>query len=165
MKVGTTSLKNIIIGTTQIQKIIVGTTLIWENWVSKTGTMAKREQAWKNTNYGLFYDSGEVSLGRTMKLRRFRCLGEALRVDINGRVSVKFEILARRTGTTTWDTLASKITSTTSGVDWNTEFSIDLTSNTEYDTVRYKLYVQETISRSYKARGYVYLSSWIQKGA
>jgi hypothetical protein len=100
-----------------------------------------------------------------MKLRRFRCLEEALRVDINGRVSVKFEILARRTGTTTWDMLASKITSTTSGVDWNTEFSINLTSDTEYDAVRYKLYVNDTISRSYKARGYVYLSSWVQKGA
>ena len=153
MKVGTTSLKNIIIGTTQIQKIIVGTTLIWENWVSKTGSLFRYEQTWKDTNFGLFYDTGDISLGRTMKLRQFRCLGEALRVDINGRVSVKFEILARRTGTTTWDTLASKITSTTSGVDWNTEFSIDLTSNTEYDTVRYKLYVQETISRSIKLEG------------
>ena len=165
MKVGTTSLKNIIIGTTQIQKIIVGITLIWENWVSKTGSLFRYEQAWKNTNFGLFYDTEEISLERTMKLRQFRCLGEALRVDINGRTPLKIEILARRTGTTTWDTLASKITSTTLGVDWNTEFSIDLTSNTEYDAVRYKLYVNDTISRSYTARGYVYLSSWVQKGA
>ena len=108
MKVGTTSLKNIIIGTTQIQKIIVGTTLIWENWVSKTGALFRYEQTWKDTNFGLFYDTGDISLGRTMKLRQFRCLGEALRVDINGRTPLKIEILARRTGTTTWDMLASK---------------------------------------------------------
>lgn len=158
-------ISNVCYGTQVVQKVYYGTQLVWENWVAKTGTMAKKEQSWKDTNFGLFYDSNVVSLGRTMKLRQFRCLGEALRVDINGRTPLKFEILARRTGTTTWDTLASKITSTTSGVDWNTEFSIDLTSNTEYDAVRYKLYVNDTISRSYTARGYVYLSSWIQKGA
>ena len=158
-------LKNVFYGQQQVQKVYYGTKLVWENWVSKTGSLFRYEQTWKDTNFGLFYDTGDISLGRTMKLRQFRCLGEALRVDINGRTPLKIEILARRTGTTTWDMLASKITSTTSGVDWNTEFSIDLTSNTEYDAVRYKLYVNDTISRSYKARGYVYLSSWIQKGA
>lgn len=158
-------LKNVFYGQQQVQKVYYGTKLVWENWVSKTGSLFRYEQAWKDTNFGLFYDTGVISLGRTMKLRQFRCLGEALRVDITGRTPLKIEILARRTGTTTWDTLASKITSTTSGVDWNTEFSINLTSDTEYDAVRYKLYVNDTISRAYKARGYVYLSSWIQKGA
>ena len=163
--VGASQVNRIFVGTQEVQKVYVGTQLVWENWVSKTGSLFRYEQTWKDTNFGLFYDTGDISLGRTMKLRQFRCLGEALRVDINGRTPLKIEILARRTGTTTWDTLASKITSTTSGVDWNTEFSIDLTSNTEYDAVRYKLYVNDTISRAYTARGYVYLSSWIQKGA
>lgn len=149
-------------GGTLLQGMALGDMVLWENWVTKTGRLAYKEQGQKDTNYGLFYDSGTVALGRTMKLRNFRLLGEALRVDITGRISVRFEIYARRTGTSTWDKLVDKTTNTSS--EWNTEFSIAVTSNTEYDAVQYKMYVNDTISRSYKAKGYGYLQQWIQKG-
>ena len=160
IKIGNSIFSNFKIGITQLQKVALGTVVLWENWSTKTGELAKR--TWSGgSREGLVYSSGEIDLGKTCKVHEFTLYSKVLRTDINGRISGKFIVYGWNGNS--WITLLNTISDTST--EWDKTFTRNSETATEVTKVKYEFYVNDTIWRSYTCDLRLHISKWEQKGA
>lgn len=143
----------------EVQKIYYGTKLVWENWVLKTGELAKRTWA-GGSREGLVYSSGEIPLGGTCKVHEFTIFSKCLRNDINGRISGKFIVYGW--DGSAWISLLNTVSDT--ATEWDKNFIRPSASAAEITKVKYEFYVNDTIWRSYTSDFRLQISKWEQKG-
>ncbi|MBP3908971.1 MAG: hypothetical protein J6D33_08590 [Turicibacter sp.] len=147
-------------GSQEVQRIYYGTELVWENWVTKTGELAKR--TWSGgSREGLVYSSGEIALAKPCKIHEFTLHSKVLRTDINGRVSGKFIVYGWNGSS--WITLLNAVSDTSN--EWDKSFTRASASTSEVTKVKYEFYVNDTIWRSYTSDLRLHISKWEQKGA
>lgn len=143
----------------EVQRIYYGTQLVWENWVTKIGELAKR--AWSGgSREGLVYSSGEIKLNKPYKIHEFTLYSKVLRNDINGRVSGKFIVYGWNGSS--WITLLNTVSDTKN--EWDKNFTRNCVNQSEVTKVKYEFYVNDTIWRSYTSDLRLYISKWEQKG-
>lgn len=147
-------------GGQEVQKIYYGTQLVWENWSTKIGELAKR--TWSGgSREGLVYSSGEITLDKSCKIHQFTLYSKVLRTDINGRVSGKFIVYGWNGNS--WITLLNAVSDTST--EWDKSFTRNCANQSEVTKVKYEFYVNDTIWRSYTSDLRLYISKWEQKGA
>lgn len=147
-------------GGQEVQRIYYGTQLVWENWITKTGELAKRTFS-GGSREGLVYSSGEIALGTSCKIHEFTLHSKVLRTDINGRISGKF--IVHGWNGNSWITLLNTISDTST--EWDKSFTKKSENTTEVTKVKYEFYVNDTIWRSYTCDLRLHISKWEQKGA
>lgn len=160
IKIMSALIKNVATHNITIQKIATYNTILWENWILKTGQLAKR--TWVgNSREGLVYSSGEIALDNVCKIHEFTLFSKCIRNDISGRISGKF-IIYGWTGTA-WVTLLNTVSDT--NAEWGTNFTRTVDSSKEVTKLKYEFYVNDTIWRSYTSDFRLQVSKWEQKGA
>lgn len=159
IKIGNTFFSNFKIGITQLQKVALGTVVLWENWSTKTGELAKR--TWSGgSREGLVFSSGEITLDKTCKIHEFTLYSKVLRNDINGRVSGKFIVYGWNGNS--WITLLDAVSDTST--EWDKNFTRSCTERSEVTKVKYEFYVNDIIWRSYTSDLRLHISKWEWKG-
>lgn len=162
LKIGSTSFGDFKIGSTQLSKICLGTVVLWENWKTVTGSLIKKTFGYTTTREGLVYDSGKVSIGKTVKISQFRLFSYVYRDDNGGRISGRFEIYGYKADGTSV-LLLDRVAAT--ATEWNTQFIVSISNANEFTDIQYKFYVYDTIWRTYHTTMWAEIYKWDQKGS
>ena len=152
-------------GGTLLQGMALGSTLLWENWKLTTGSLIKKTFGYSTTREGLFYDSGKVPIGKTIKIEKFNFYSKIYRDDTGGRISGRFEIYGYKADGSSVKIVDYLNKTPVGSGEWDTVFSYSINNSNEFTHIQYKFYVNDTIWRTYHTTMWVEISQWQQKGA